>query len=203
MNNKNMENTPNNKIYIYILAIFFAVFVGSGVFLVMNNKKINNKEQAATTVMVEKKDTVIPTLMPTKGLINLKNNSTVNKVNSPVNLSLVVDSNGEDVTAFDVVVSYDPVSMDFVKADSNNLSFKVYSYKKDNRLTLTVVKTGLNSEQSVFKGEEIIKLVFQPKTKGNFSFKVLSSFEKETTKFVNEKTEVIYPGVNEITVKVN
>jgi len=191
-----MENTPNNKIYVYILAIFFAVFVGSGVFLVMNNKKINNKEQAATTV-------ITPTSMPTKGLINLKNNSTVNKVNSPVNLSLVADSNGENITAFDVVVSYDPVSMDFVKADSNNSSFKVYSYKKDNRLTLTVVKTGLSGEQSVFKGEEIIKLVFQPKAKGSFSFKILTSFEKETTKFVSEKTEVIYPGVNEIMVKVN
>ena len=201
MNNKNMENTPNNKIYIYILAIFLAVFIGSGVFLVMNNKKINNKEQAVSTSVAQDKPT--PTSMPTKGLINLKNNSTVNKVNSPINLSLMADSNGENVTAFDTVISYDPVSIDFVKADSNNPSFKVYSYKKDNRLTLTVVKTGLSSEPSVFKGEEIIKLVFQPKAKGSFSFKVLSSFEKETTKFVNEKTEIIYPWVNEIKVTVN
>ncbi len=192
-----MENNPKNNIFVYILVIFFAVFVGSGVFLMMNNKKINNKEQAATT------SNVIPTTMPTKGFINLKNNSTINKVNNPLNLGLAVESNGENVTAFDVVVSYDPVSVAFVKADSSDKNFKVYSYKKDNRLTLTVVKTGLSSNPSVFKGEEIIKLVFNPKTKGNFSFKVLDSFEKETTKFVNEKTEIIYPGVNEIKITVN
>ncbi|MEK7523113.1 MAG: hypothetical protein AAB569_06005, partial [Patescibacteria group bacterium] len=161
-----MENNPKNNIFVYILVIFFAVFVGSGVFLMMNNKKINNKEQAATT------SNVIPTTMPTKGFINLKNNSTINKVNNPLNLGLAVESNGENVTAFDVVVSYDPVSVAFVKADSSDKNFKVYSYKKDNRLTLTVVKTGLSSNPSVFKGEEIIKLVFNPKTKGNFSFKV-------------------------------
>ena len=186
-----------NRIFIYLLVIFFAVFVGSGVFLIMNNKKMNNKEQAATT------STVAPTIMSTDGFINLKNNSTINKANNPLNLGLVVDSNGENVTAFDVVVSYDPVSVAFIKADSSDQNFKVYSYKKDNRLTLTVVKTGLSSNPSVFKGEEIIKLVFNPKTKGDFSFKVLNSFEKETTKFVNEKTEVIYPGVNEIKVTIN
>ena len=193
--NCNME--AKNNIFVYILIIFFAVFVGSGIFLVINNKKINNKEQAVSTSIV------VPTATVTKGLINLKSSTIVNSISNQLNLGLVVDSNSENVTAFDTVISYDPVSIDFVKADSNNPSFKVYSYKKDNRLTLTVVKTGLSSEPSVFKGEEIIKLVFQPKAKGSFSFKVLSSFEKETTKFVNEKTEIIYPGVNEIKVTVN
>jgi len=190
-----MEN--KRKIFTYLLVIFFAVFVGSGAFLVMNNKKINNKEQTVSTSIVA------PTATLTKGLINLKNNSVINKANNPLNLDLVADSDGENVTAFDVVISYDPVSFDFVKADSSNLNFKVYSYKKDNRLTLTVIKTGQNNIETIFKGEEIIKLVYQPKVKGNFSFKVLPSFEKETTKFINEKTEIIYPGVNEIKITVN
>lgn len=196
-----MQN--NNKIFVYILIIFFAVFVGSGVFLVMNNKKINNKEQAATTAIVKQKDTVIPTSMSTKGFINLKNNSVDNKVSNPLNLKLTIDSNGENVTAFDTVISYDQVSFDFIKADSIDPNFKVYSYKKDNHLTLTVVKTGLSTDKSIFKNEEIIKLVFQPKAKGSFTFTILSSFEKETTKLVNEKTEVIYPGTNEVKITIN
>ena len=193
--NCNME--AKNNIFVYILIIFFAVFVGSGIFLVINNKKINNKEQAVSTSIV------VPTATVTKGLINLKSSTIVNSISNQLNLGLVVDSNSENVTAFDVVISYDSASIDFVRADSNNPSFKVYPYKKNNRLTLTVVKTGLSSEPSIFKGEEIVKLVFNPKTKGDFSFKVLNSFEKETTKFVNEKTEIIYPGVNEIKVTVN
>lgn len=202
--NYNMENQQsNNKIYTYLLVIFFAAFVGSGVFLVMNNKKPENKEQTATISTDKQNDTAVPTAMPTEGFINLENNSAVNTVNSPVDLNLIIDSNGKSVTAFDTVISYDPVSFDFVSSDSVDPNFKVYSYKKDNRLTLTVVKMNQNEVKSIFRGEEVVKLVFQSKIKGDFSFAILPSFEKETTKFVNEKTEVIYPGVNEITVKVN
>lgn len=192
MNFKNMKN--KNRISIYILVMFF---IGIGIFLVINSKKINNNGQAVSTSIA------VPTPIPTRGLINLKNGSAVNKINNPLKLSLMADSDGENVTAFDVVISYDPASFDFVKADSNNLDFKVYQYKKDNRLTLTVVKTSLSNDPSIFQGEEIINLAFKAKTKGVHTFKVLTSFEKETTKFVNEKTEVINPGVNEITVNVD
>lgn len=195
-----MENTTptsNNKIFVYILALFFVVFVGSGVFLAIDNKKPEIKEQAVAT------NIIVPTIAMTRGLINLKNDVVFYDLNTPINLGLVANSNGENITAFDTVISYDPVSIDFVSADSTDPNFKVYTYKKDNRLSLTVVKTGSSSVPSVFKGEEVVKLVFTPKAKGNFSFKVLPSFEKETTKFVNEKTEIINPGVNEIMVKVN
>ncbi len=198
-----MEN--NNKIFIYLLVIFFAAFIGSGIFLLTSNKKTTNNEQAVSTSTIQQKNVIFPTSMPTKGFINLENNSTVNvnKVGSPVELNLLVDSNGENVTAFDTVISYDQVSFDFVSSDSVNPNFKVYSYKRDNRLTLTVVKTGQNDIGTIFKGEVIIKLVFQPGVKGNFTFAVLSSYGKETTKFVNEKTEIIYPGTNELKVIVN
>lgn len=196
-----MEN--NNKIYTYLLVIFFAAFVGSGIFLLTGNKKTTSNEQAVSTATIKQENIVIPTPIPTKGFINLENNSTVNKINNPVELNLMADSNGENVTAFDTIISYDPVSFDFVSSDSVNPNFKVYSYKRDNRLTLTVVKTGQNDIGTIFKGEAIIKLVFQPAVKGNFTFAVLSSYGKETTKFVNEKTEVIYPGTNELKVIIN
>ena len=196
-----MEN--KNKIFTYLLVIFFAAFVGSGIFLLTSNKKTTSHEQAVSTATIKQENIVIPTPIPTEGFINLENNSTVNKVGNPVELNLMADSNGEIVTAFDTVISYDPASFDFVKADSVNQNFKVYSYKRDNRLTLTVVKTGQNNIGTIFKGEVIIKLVFQSEVKGNFTFAVLSSYGKETTKFVSEKTEVIYPGTNELKVIVN
>ncbi|MBI5122670.1 hypothetical protein HZA75_02305 [Candidatus Roizmanbacteria bacterium] len=196
-----MEN--KNKIFIYLLVIFFAAFVGSGIFLLTSNKKTTSNEQAVSTSTIQQKNVIFPTPIPTKGFINLENNSAVNQVNNPVDLNLLVDSNGENVTAFDTVISYDPVSFDFVKVDSFNPNFKVYSYKRNNRLTLTVVKTGQNNIETIFNGKTVAKLVFQPKTKGNFTFAVLSSYGQETTKFVNEKTEIIYPGTNELKVTVN
>src|SRR3989338_2826919 len=138
-----MEN--NNKIYTYLLIIFFAAFVGSGIFLLTSNKKTTGNEQAVSTSTIQQKNVIFPTPIATKGFINLENNSDVNQVNNPVDLNLMVDSNGENVTAFDTVISYDPISFDFVKADSINPDFKIYSYKRNNRLTLTVVKTGQNN----------------------------------------------------------
>lgn len=197
----NIMNT-NNRIYIYPLVVFLAIFVGTGIFLIISNKKTLPKQEAVSTLSIKQKKMVIPTLIPTKGFINLKNNSAVNKINSPINLSLIADSDGENVTAFDTIISYDPVSFDFVKADSVNQNFKIYSYKGNNSLTLTVVKTGQNSI-TIFKGEAVARLVFQPKAKGNFAFTILSSSGKETTKFVNDKTRIINPKVNQVKVTVN
>ena len=201
--NKNMDNDISlfNKILLYSLVISFAVFVGTGIFLLMNSKRTVADKNEAIPVVV-----TTPTPTPvrvTRGLINLKNNTPVNKLNNPVDLNLMADSNGENVTAFDSVISYDPTSFDFIRADSIDPNFKVYSYKKDKLLILTVIKTGQNNVKTIFKGEALVKLAFQPKVKGNFTFSVMSSSGKETTKFVNEKTEIIDPSVNEIKVAIN
>lgn len=197
-----MENNKNNKFFTYLLVVFLAAFVGSGIFLTVNNKKINSNagQSAATTEIQENK--ITPILMSTRGFISLKNNSAVNKIESPLEISLEIDSDSENVTAFDSIIKYDPINFDFVKADSLDQDFKVYSYKKEGRLSLTVVKTGQGST-SIFKDNSVVKLVFQPKTKGEFVFSVIPSFEKETTKFVNEKTEVLYPKTNQLNITIN
>jgi hypothetical protein len=198
-----MENQFNNKIFTYLLAVFFAVFVGSGIFLLMNNKKTTNNEQAVSNSTIQQQNLVIPSPMPTRGFINLKNNSTVNMMANPVELNLLVDSDKENVSAFDTIVSFDPDSFDFVRVDSLSQDFKIYPFQEGNRLTLTVVKVADNNLETVLNGEAVGTLVFQPKLKGNFTFAVLSSFGKETTKFVNDKTEIIYPALNELKVVVN
>lgn len=186
-----MENNNNkNIILIYFLVIFFAVSVGSGIFLVMNNKKNTTDEQAVSTEM-------------SKSYINLKNDLASNLLSSPVNLTIVANSNSENITAFDILVSYDQLSFDFIKAESLDPNFKLYSHKNDNSITLTVVKTGSGTTPSVFNNAEIINLVFRAKKTGQFTFKVIPSAGEEATKFVNNKTEVIYPSLNEIKITVN
>src|SRR3989338_10494971 len=143
-----MEN--KNKIFIYLLVIFFAGFVGSGIFLLTSNKKTTSNEQAVSTSTVQQKNVIFLTPMPTKGFINLENNSAVNKVNNPVDLSLMADSNGENVTAFDTLISYDSLAFDFNQAISLDPAFAVYSFKKENYLTLTVVKTSQDQTPSIF-----------------------------------------------------
>lgn len=196
------NNNGNNKIFIYLLVVFFAVFIGSGLFLFVTNKKNSINNQAAVTSMIKPSVGVAPTTVVSRGYIKFKPDLTTNKLSGPLNLTLTADSNGDNVTAFDILISYDPMAFEFVSAKSADPNFQVYPYVKDGGLDLTVVKTGSSATPSVFKDEDVVNLVFQPKKIGQSTFKVVPSIGKETTKFVNDKTEVIYPEMNSILITV-
>lgn len=198
-----------NKIFIYFLVVFFAVFIGTSIFLIISNQKNppkNQPQQASATYSIKEGKLNIPTSIPSRGLINLKLTDTnvSNFVNGNlINFTLTGDSDGEDVTAFDVLINFDPLAFDFVSAQSTLPSFKIYSFVKNNRLTLTVVKTSLDKIPTVFKETSLANLVFKSKKTGRYNFGILPSSGQETTKFVNTKTEIIYPSINSINVTVN
>lgn len=188
----------------YLLVVFFAVFVGSGIFLLMSNKPTvqSENQEVATTSTVQQEKMIIPTLMPTTGSLKLMTETPEVTMEKDIDLNIVADSGGENISAYDVLVTYDPLAFEYVETVSLNNNFQAYSYKKDNRLTLTVVKTSQDLTPSIFKEEPVIKLTFKPKRIGQYSFGILSSYDRETTKFVNEKTEVVNPEVNEINLIV-
>jgi len=200
-----MDNIQEkNKIFIYLLVIFFAIFIGSGIFLLVNKKTANKEQQSVSTQTIKQEELLIPSEIPKKGLVNLKAiGSGPYLLTDQLIIDLFADSNGENVTAYDVLVKYDPLSFDFIQTVSLDQAFQVYSFKKDDRLTLTVVKTSQDQTPSVFVEKPVVRLSFKPKKSGEFDFAILNSFNKETTKFVNEKTEVIYPKVNKIKLTVN
>jgi len=200
-----MDNIQEkNKIFIYLLVIFFAIFIGSGIFLLVNKKTANKEQQSVSTQTIKQEELLIPSEIPKKGLVNLKaTGSGPYLLTDQLIIDLFADSNGENVTAYDVLVKYEPLAFDFIKAVSLDQAFQVYSFKKDDRLTLTVVKTSQDQTPSVFVEKPVVRLSFKPKKSGEFDFAILNSFGKETTKFVNEKTEVIYPKVNKIKLTVN
>lgn len=200
-----MDNIQEkNKIFIYLLVIFFAIFIGSGIFLLVNKKTANKEQQSVSTQTIKQEELLIPSEIPKKGLVNLKaTGSGPYLLTDQLIIDLFADSNGENVIAYDVLVKYEPLAFDFIKAVSLDQAFQVYSFKKDDRLTLTVVKTSQDQTPSVFVEKPVVRLNFKPKKTGEFSFSILTSFNKETTKFVNEKTEVIYPKVNKIKLTVN
>lgn len=191
-----MENQNNNNVFKFILIVVFLVLVVFGVLLIFKNSR-TNKEKAVTTGVAS------PTSYPLRGVINIVEDVSEIKIKNQINLKLMANSDGENVTAFDTIVSYEPEKVEFVKASTINPDFKVYAYNKDKKLTLTVAKTNLGNKPSIFKGEDMVILIFKPKMKGTSTFKILPMVGAETTKFVNEKTEIIYPNVNEININVN
>ena len=84
----------------------------------------------------------------------------------------------------------------FLNKYANKIKSGKYSWAWKIRQILSLVKNCKPLKKST-------KLNFKPKKSGEFDFAILNSFGKETTKFVNEKTEVIYPKVNKIKLTVN
>lgn len=200
--NSNMENQENNKnkLFIYLLVVFFAIFVGSSIFLLINNKpkEKNQQQKTINTTTVNEENSMIEETKPTSGSLKLKADFSEVKIGEDVDIDILADSAGENISAYDVLLTYDPLAFEFIKAVSLDDNFQVYSYKKENRLTLTVVKTNKDPISSIFKENPVVKLIFKPKKVGQYSFEIISSYNQETTKFVNDKTEVINPEINKI-----
>lgn len=189
----------NKTIFVYLLVIFFAVFVGTGIFLILNNKKpLSEKETIATTM-------IIPTVKPTQGSLNLKlfgNEETSLSTDKELKIDLIADSNEKNIVGYDLVLSYDPLAFDFVKATSDLADFKIYSYKRDNYLSFLATKTLQSQTPSVFTQTKIASLVFKPMKAGKFTFSLKPLIGKDKTDLVTDKTEVINPKLNELEIEV-
>ncbi len=193
-----MDNTQGkNKIFVYLLVIFFAIFIGTGIFLVANNKKTTINEQAAST-------SIIPTTEPTQGSLNLKieNEEISLSTDKELKIDLIADSNEKNIIGYDLVLSYDPLAFDFVKATSDLADFKIYSYKRDGYLSFLATKTLQSQTSSVFTQTKIASLVFKPIKAGKFSFSLKPLMGKDKTDLVTDKTEVLNPKLNELEIEV-
>ncbi|MDP1615340.1 MAG: hypothetical protein Q8L68_06040, partial [Methylococcales bacterium] len=88
------ENKKNNKVFVYLLVVFFAVFVATGMFLTVSNKRdtTDGTEGAATTsnttAMLKQEQMVIPTAAPTEGRLSLKPVAMTYSISDEVKLTL-------------------------------------------------------------------------------------------------------------------
>lgn len=198
-----MENPkPNNKVVIYLLIGFFVVFVGSGAMLMSDTKSAANKKSVVNNSTIKQQVMEIPTPMPTKGSLVLSSESIQDSVGDTIILTVTADSLGENITAYDVIVKYDPLAFDFVKGTSLDPQFQVYSFKDESQIIMTVVKTTQSKTTSVFTEKPVLNLSFQAKKAGEHAFSILPTYNKDSTKFVNEKTEVINPETGDIKVVI-
>lgn len=197
-----MEN--KNKIFIYLLVIFFAVFIGTGIFLVANNKKTAINEQAASTSIIKEEKMIIPTAEPIQGSLNLKleNEETSLSRDKELKIDLVADSNEKNIVGYDLVLSYDPLAFDFVKVTSNLADFKIYSYKRNGYLSFLATKSPQSQKSSVFTQTKIASLVFRPMKTGKYSFSLKPLIGKDKTDLVTDKTEVLNPKLNQLEIEV-
>ena len=218
-----MENEiGKNKIFKYLLVAFFAVFIGTGLFLLMTNKTKTPKEKISS-VRVEDADfpeestAVIPTTTSTTTTGSTATTTTVGttmtletdlpggqmKVGDMVELSLFADSNGKNIVGYDVVIYYDSLAFDFKRGLSSLSDYNIFTYKKGHYFTITGLKTLQSAPSPMTKANKIATLTFQSTKAGKFEFSLKTSNDKDKTDLITDKTEVLVPELNKVIVNVN
>src|SRR3989344_2564866 len=115
-----MENQPNSKIMIYLLVVFFAIFVGTGLFLANQSKQNQPVGRAAgqtsNSATLKQENIVIPTAVPTVGSLSLIGEESYPFTDNVI-VNLSANSNGENIVGYDVILYYDPTAFEFVTDD--------------------------------------------------------------------------------------
>lgn len=215
-----MENDQEkNKIFKYLLVIFFAVFIGTGIFLLISNKS-KNSEEKISSVRVDFPDeptAVIPTAaspiatgggtitaVPSSVSMILKTDLTNNqmKVGDIVELSLLADSNGKNIVGYDVIIYYDSLAFDFKRGLSSLPDYNIFTYKKGHYFTITGLKTLQSAPSPMTKNSKLATLTFEATKPGSFEFVLKPSNNADKTDLITDKTEILMPELNKVTIEV-
>lgn len=201
------SSQTNNKIFKYLLVVFFAAFIGTGIFLITSNKAKTPKEKISTVRVdfPDEETAVIPTLVPTSGTsmtleTDLSGGSM--KVGDMVELNLFADSNGKNIVGYDVVMYYDSLAFDFKKGLSSLADYNIFTYQKGHYFTITGLKKLQIAPSPMTKANKLVTLTFQATKAGKFEFLLKPSNDKDKTDLVTDKTEVLIPALNKVVVEV-
>lgn len=226
-----MENEmEKNKIFKYLLVVFFAVFIGTGIFLLMSNKTKNPKEKISSVRIDDTQNTnngidfpeestaVIPTsaspittntittvtTTPSSTNMTLETNLSGGqmKIGDMVELSLFADSNGKNIVGYDVVMYYDSLAFDFKRGLSSLADYNIFTYKKGHYFTITGLKTLQSSPSPMTKNNKLATLTFEATKPGTFEFALKSSNNADKTDLITDKTEVLVPELNKVVISV-
>ncbi len=195
-----------NKIFkgrifrLILISLLFIFIIGALFLLTKRPKKEKIEVQKNNNLLISPINS--PTDLQKGAYLKLKSDSNRLKVNQSLNMQIIADSADEEIVGFDILLTYDRSAFDFVKAVSLLSDFKVYSYKKENYLILTAIKSPQSNAPSVFKEMPVLTLSFTPKTSGQFDFILKEKIGKETTGLMNNKTERIFPVLSDLKIEI-
>jgi len=200
-----MENTENkNNIFIYLLIVFLAIFFGTSIFLVISSGKTKATDNTnMTTSTIKEEKMLIPTESPTSGSILLSKEFESTKINNNFTVTVSANSNQKNIVGYDLILYYDSLAMEFIKAESLLPDFQIYSYKRENYVIITAVKGLQNQNLSVFSENKILSFTFLGKKIGKNSLSLRSSLGNEKTKLVTDKTETLNPKLSDLQIEIN
>lgn len=193
-----MEEQEEKKKFPPTLAILLIVLlVVLVLFLYVNRQKLNNQASLETAQKVENPS---PTQIPTSLILTAEKPSFI--AGQSVVLTVKADSHAEDVVGFDLLVTYDQGALSFVKAQAVDAAFSLYPRTASTHLSITGIKKPTVKDVKSFANAPLMTLTFQAKKAGSYKFTIVPKIGRETTKLVNDKTQVFNPNSESLTIEV-
>ena len=188
------------SLVIFFLLVFLLTFFLTG--LGKDRKAKSGNNEAVPTVSLGQEVSIFRN-EKSKANLTIKDSLIRSAVGKPVSLIIVADSNKNNISGFDFLVSYDKTAFTFEKAMSLNDSFNLLTLKGADKLTLTGSKKFQINQQVIFENSQLVELIFTPIRSGQFTFSLLPSSGKEKSQMVDINSVIIYPRLNNLTVEVD
>ncbi len=158
-------STHKRLTLIIFSVIFLLVF---SVFFLFQNLKNRFSSPATNTEVAQ-----IEPLAESTGSLKLVSSKSSYKPTEIVDLKAVANSGNKAITAFDVVIEYDPEFFSLTNKQSEKMSeFSYFAKATSSSLRISGVLME-NSKDKIFNDEELFDLVFQPKKTGKTQFKLI------------------------------
>lgn len=187
-----------------IIAGLVVMLAVMAVFMVMNGKKDGKStvpQSGNTATVPVPTATLIP--YPTQGVMTVYYDGEQRKfpMKDPITLKIKASSEGKAVVGYDIILSYDTEAFSVVSAQSLLQSFSLRSFKRPAYLSLSGFRSLQSGEMTPWKNKAIAQVVLQPKKAGTFELS-LTPQGSETSKLVDEKSQVIYPKTGKLQLDI-
>lgn len=123
-------------------------------------------------------------------------------VGAPLAVTLTGNSQGADISGYDILFGYDPAIIEVVSVESLHPDFQIFTFDKDTHTTITGVKNLQQTATTVFQGEELLRITVQPKEKVNTPLTVYTERGNERTQFVDSNVQVIVPQIGSTLLEI-
>lgn len=196
------QSKSNNQHFRLLIIIIFIVIVGFLVFLIFSQRI--KKPASFTELTTEAKPTITPTIAVNGGTLSMTvlGDSQKHRLGENLVIEIKAHSPKIDVVSYDIILSYSKDAFNLVEVKSTQPSFEIYKKTLPDHLSLTGIKKIGQTGENLWSGEKIIRLVFQPKKIGRFTFKILGQMGKEKTQLVDTKSEIYYPLTDQLEVAI-
>jgi len=201
----NMENTKHTKYTRLMLLILAVILLVASIVGYIVSQRMNTNQRGESTTQITITPSVVPTLIPypVQGSLVLKETTGQSiKLGSSFTIDIFATSSKDTVAGYDVVLSYDTSAIDNQSVQNKADSFRIFTYKRTNHLSISATKNLSITEPIRFSETPILSLTFIAKKKGTYVFS-LKPVGNETSKLVNEAAAVTYPETKDIRLEIN